>query len=162
VQNQITVIFPPEILDHIFSFLDNDPSTSSTLKACSETTRDPVFRGVVDRCLYAHIVVTNFRSNGPGLLYFSDLFQYLSSNPQVASYIRTLRIQIEVPGPCQWYNQVSSILRMLPTLALKGITLSGRPTSSAVPIIWFHLHETFRNAFLDCLWSPISSMHPYS
>jgi len=103
-----TVVLPPEILDLIFSFLDNEPSTWSILEACSETTRNPLLRGVVDRRLYAYIVVTNYKSHKlPGQFYHSDLFQYLTSNPQVANYIRTLQIQIQIPGPKRWYDQVN-------------------------------------------------------
>lgn len=153
-----SIIIPPEILDHIFSLLElNDPSTWSTLKACSDTILNPLLRAVVDRRLYAHIVVTNFKSNRlPGQFYHYDLLRYLSSNPQVANYIRTFQIQIQIPGPSKWYDQSISILRMLPS-TLRGICLSSRPKvkPSKIAIVWWpRLHGPFRKAFLNCLRLP--------
>ena len=151
---------PAEILDHIFSFLHNDPATLKSIQEVCSETHNTFLRGILDRHLYAHIVVTNFMSTTPGFFHCSELFQYLSSNPHVSKYIRILQIEIETPGPSQWYDPVSSILRMLPS-TLEGITLSSRTRSKAkastkkVPTVlqWSDLHETFREVFLDCLRS---------
>jgi len=107
---------------------------------------------VVDRRLYAHVIVTNIESNRPpGQFYHSDLLQHLSSNPQVANFIRTFHIQIQIPGPERRYDETTSILRMLPS-SLKGISLSSSKEHTI--ITWSLLHGPFRKAFLDCLWSP--------
>jgi len=156
----MTPHLPAETLDHIFSFFHNDPATLRSIhNVCSESeTHNSFLRGILDRHLYAHVVVTNFASTRQDLFHCSELFQYLSNNPHVSKYIRTLRIELEIPG--QWYGPVSSILRMLPS-TLKEIVLSNRTRSEAnastrkvsTVLRWSDLHETFRAAFLNCLCS---------
>jgi hypothetical protein len=151
-------LFPLEILNHIFDSLDHDESTRRTLKACS-TIRDPILRAAIDRYMYTHIHLCewNLGSNG-----YEEIHDYLTRNPHVANYIHTLDIMIvnRDKTSSQFYNAVSSILQMLPS-SLENITLSSTlhidgtgSTSRTVPAAWPDFPETFRKAFLDCLWSP--------
>lgn len=155
---QNTVILPVEILDHIFSFLNNDPATLRSILKVFSGKFSPFLLGALDRHVYAHVVVTNFKSNRPGLFHYSKFIKYISHKPQVANYIHTCRIEIELPGPSHWYKPMTSILRKLPP-TLKEITLSSRTRPEATDefeglrLHWLDLHEMFRNAFLDCLRS---------
>ena len=107
--------------------------------------------------MYTHIDLSEWNKSRPIRIY-----QYLSNNPHVANYIRTLHITIvhHRIDSSQWYNQVSSILQMLPS-SLESITLLGvicidatGSTTRRVLVMWSDFPATFRKAFLDCLWSP--------
>ena len=111
--------------------------------------------------MYTHIDLQEW--NLSNRISYDEIYQYLSSNRHVANYIRTLDITIvhyRIDDSSQWYNQVPSILQMLPS-SLERISLSSLlhidgtgDTSRIILVTWSDLPATFRKAFLDCLWSP--------
>jgi hypothetical protein len=109
--------------------------------------------------MYTHIHLCKW--NLSGWIDPDEIYRYLSSNPHVANYVRTLNI-IMIPNRSydEWYNQVTPILQML-TSSLERITLSSLvyidatgSTSRLVRFEWLDFPATFRTVLLDCIWSP--------
>jgi hypothetical protein len=141
-------MFPPEILDYIFSFLDGN---LSSLKSCFDA--DPLFSYVVERHLYAHITVYNGHSDEPHTFHYSELSKFLSHNPHVGKYVRSLRIDV-ASGERGWDIELASILPILQQL--ETITLDSQDRAD---LMWGDLHESFQNAFIDCLTPSLKDIH---
>jgi len=95
----LTMVLPAELVDHIFSFLQNDPSA---LKACSKAL--PLYSRLAERYIYAHTVID---PRAP------EVFNDILENPQLLDHPRTLEIRfpVLVPDPL-----VISIMRMVPQM----------------------------------------------
>jgi len=93
------MVLPAELIDYIFSFLQNDPSA---LKACSKA--HPLLSRLAERHIYAHIVID---PRAPEVC--NDILE----NPQLLDHPRTLKILFSflVPDPL-----VISIMRMIPQM----------------------------------------------
>ncbi len=140
----------PEIIDHVLSFLQWD---HATLKVCAQV--HPSISKVVERHLYAHLTVQNFTSWNESDAYCpSDLLKRILDNPNIANYIRSLRINLFVfrgllSGGILNYQELECILPALPQL--QAILLS---SGTETPVGWNELRESFRTAFTDCLRLP--------
>ena len=142
---------PPELLDHILSFLKSDPET---LKTCSET--HPLLCQLAEPYLYSYLRVETTPNNSP-LQRFkpADVTELLSKRPHIVHYIRSL--EIYVSGNYGNYDRetrrcgLEEISTVLPNLvALREITLDHSPSPG---LGWEAQPESFRRAFLDCLRS---------
>ena len=130
-------MFPPEILDHIFSFLQGD---HATLKSCAQV--NSVFSNLVEPHLHAQLTF-DFASTNRHIFKFSDL---LSDRPQIANYVRSLTIKV-VDKRYSPHQSVSDIWRKL--LRLEVITLTFRTRGT-----WLGEPRYFRKAFTDCIGLP--------
>jgi len=85
----------------------------------------------------------------------TKFYEYLSRNRHAANYIRIVDISSRIAegDSSWWHHQVSSILQML-TPSLEKITLSSHGDVIEPIVQWSRFPETFRKAFIDCLWSP--------
>jgi len=140
---------PAEILDHIFSFLQADPTS---LRACSKS--HPSLSQLAEPYLYSHIVIKageSSLSDRP-----SNLAELLSKRPHIAHYIHNL--EIWVIGDSGIFDhhiqchleEISNLLPML--LALRQIALNHAAAQSFFQ--WETQPESFRLAFLACLRLP--------
>src|SRR5258708_815332 len=92
-------MLPPELIDHIFSFLQGD---SLALKACSKV--QPLFSRLAERHLYAHIVIS---PRAP------DVSNLIFENPHLLNYPRTLEINHH---PNNQNPLAISIMQMIPRM----------------------------------------------
>lgn len=137
----IFAMLPPEVINHIFGFLQSDPVT---LKKCSKA--HPILSTLALQHLYAKITIPNIHAK---ITQFSRL---LSDNPCIANYVRWLCIEIGWQGYFGMRSRnVEAIALILPKFrVLKRLTL----TSNNDAAYWPTLHETFLTAFMDCLLLP--------
>jgi len=140
-----SMALPPEILDHILSFLQSDPAA---LKSCSES--HPSLSQLAEPYLYAHVLL---RTDDESQLFKPEnLTELLSKRPYIVYYIRSLEIDVrnghdkETRRCC--LEEISTILPNLS--ALREITLDH---SSSPGFGWEAQPESFRRAFLDCFRS---------
>ena len=127
---------PPELIDHILSFLRGD---KSALEACLKV--HPVFSSIAEPYLYADIII---RKNYKTAL--SELHKLISENPHFLNFPRTFRLEFRradyslgPPDP-----EVLLIIPMLPRMAnLISLTLAGQ---------WpYRLHEDIMSTFETCI-----------
>ena len=144
-------MLPPEIIDHVLSFLQWD---RATLKACAQILR---LSKLVERHLYAHLTVRNLHVNSwnrtSDAYYPSDLLKLTLDNPNIPKHVRSLRINLDVPQgwlsvAAPKYHELELILPAL--TQLQAILLS----SLSSCIGWHDLRESFRTAFTNCLRLP--------
>lgn len=139
-------MLPPEIVDHIFGFLQSD---KLTLEKCSKA--HPILSELVQKHFYANTTI-RVSSRSTDLSQFSEL---VSNNLCIANYVHNLQIKFV------WSVHESSgrrlldqekIALMLPKFRmLRGI---GLYVGDDPPTEWPMLHERFREAFMQCLRSP--------
>lgn len=138
----MVLLLAPEILDHIFSFLQLD---HATLKTCSQASS--VLSPLVEPHLYAQI--TAYNPDGPDT--FTEFTKLLSDNPYIANYVRSLTIMI--PGSGIYLLNDDVILNNLPKLTrLEMITLNGFGIHERTS--WDNLSRKFQVAFTNCLQLP--------
>ena len=144
-------MLPPEIIDHVLSFLQWD---RATLKACAQILR---LSKLVERHLYAHLTVQNLNFTSwirtSDAYYPSDLLKLTLDNPNIPKHIRSLRINLFVSkgwlsAAASNYQELESILPAL--TQLQAILLSSTNSS----IRWHDLRESFRISFTNCLRLP--------
>jgi len=132
---------PPDVLDHIFSFLQSDPVA---LKACSES--HPTLSQLVERHLYARITLYEDDAVDDKGLGTAEYTKLLIDRPYIVDYIRILEIKMNCS--LQFRRHLDRILKILPILFnLKKVTLESYPT----PLAWAVLPKRFRLALLDRL-----------
>ena len=130
---------PLEVLDHIFGFLLTDPAS---LVACSEA--HPPFAQIVEKYQY-HKLTISLESTS----FYTKL---LSDKPQIANYVRVLRIEGEPEHPVismskACFERMAAILPLFPVL-VKIVFYSSL-------IVWGRgLPQVFRRAIEDCLRLP--------
>src|SRR6266540_4701638 len=134
----------PEIVDHIFNFLQSD---INTLKACTEA--HPILAQLAERHLYAHITIQNLCYHTlPGrMCTVSWLSKSFSDSPHLASYVSIL--YIEITGIPDYKTFLEKLAVILPLFSkVKTIALIGRECR------WEHFPYAFHAAFIDMLYSP--------
>jgi len=133
-------MLPPEIIDHILSFLHSD---RITLETCSRA--HPILFKLVQQHLYTNTII---RNDPAEIVRLSKLVS------DIANYVRNLHIMIEWRGYMH-FNQTGSlneedIAMILPKFRmLRKISLD-----DDTPSTWPKLHERFRAAFIQCLHLP--------
>jgi len=134
-------MFPPEIVDHILSFLQWD---RAALSVCAKA--HPSISKLVERHFYVHLSV----GDSPAYYYSpSDLLERTINNPNIAKYVRSLQISLSVtPWNSNFYWDMGLILHKV--TQLQAIDLS----SPHATFTWYHLCESFRTAFISCLKLP--------
>lgn len=127
------MLLPPELIDHIFSFLQQN---ISALKACSKA--HPLYSRLAERYLYTDLTVD--------LLGVSELHKQLSWNSRLLDYPRSL----EIRGGSRFYFKPMIpllIMPMVPRMAnLMSLRIIGIPCS-------FGQYEEFISTFTNCLQS---------
>jgi len=104
-------MFPPEIIDHILSFLQWD---HATLKVCAQV--HPSISRLVERHLYAHLAVQNINYNREAYLPL-DLFKLILDNPNIAKHARSLRIVLFVfSSPFSLVTRIHRLQELEPIL----------------------------------------------
>ena len=137
---------PPDVLDHIFSFLQSD---TGTLKACSQS--HPTLSQLVERHLYVRITLYDYDAVDDKGLGTTEYAKLLIDRPYIVDYIRILEIKMVPFGG----RHLDKILKMLPILFnLKKVTLASRESSPAAALAWAVLPKRFHLALLDCLHLP--------
>ncbi len=132
-------MLPPEIIDHILSFLRSD---RFTVRQCSRA--HPILSKLVQKHIHAYTAIRNVPQD------VSQFSKLVSDNPYIANYVRDLRIDILI-----YYSKVrpvheEDIALILPKFQmLRRITLTLEVGSE-----WFMLHRNFRAAFVECLRLP--------
>lgn len=130
-------IFPPEMIDHVLSFLQWD---QATLKVCAEA--HPSLSNLAERHLYRHLTIQDHTS------WYSDgycphvLLKLIVDNPGVVKHVRSLRMFLTSYAG---YRALEPILSAV--TQLQAILLS---FSSC----WDSIHESFRTSFTNCLQLP--------
>lgn len=141
-------MLPPEILDHLFSFLKSDPSA---LKASARA--HPAFSRLVERHLYAHITVS-CTNEAPNEHTFSSiqLRKLLSDKHHISNYVYSLEILANRLEDSPLFPHEESDLAIPPILGqlpnLRRVVLRSRGN------FWELLVEELRRAFLECLRLP--------
>ena len=130
---------PPEILDHVFSFLKSD---LSALKASASA--HSLLSKLVERHLYADITVCNLEASDGHSFSSTQLLKLLSDNPHIANYVYGLHILLT--NRFGESSTMAPIFGQLPNL--RRVILE----SHRFP--WELLMKQFRCAFLECLRSP--------
>ena len=134
---------PLEIISHVFSFLQSDPTT---LAICSRA--HPSFSPFAECLLYADVVVLDNRGNirdkkdDRQIFLASDLHKLLIDSPHIANYIRKLEICLSL----RCATGIAPILPML--LSLDSIFVTATFYAS-----WLALPAEFFNAFANRLLS---------
>ena len=130
---------PLEIISHVFSFLQSDPTT---LAICSRA--HPSFSPFTECLLYADVVVLDDKGNirdkkdDRQIFLASDLHKLLIDSPHIAKYIR----KIEICLSSYHATGIAPILPML--LSLDGIFVTATFYAS-----WQSLSAEFLNAFAN-------------
>jgi len=114
-------------------------SDLGALKACSQS--HPKFIHLVERHLYANITFDN-NDVGPNGLGIREFISFLSDNPHITNYIRSMDVSVRT-ADIQYLEGVASVLRMC--------SLLNKITLRHINVTWVSLPENFRFAFLDCL-----------
>ena len=142
-QHSFIIMLPPEIIDHIFSFLHSD---LVTLETCSRA--HPIFLKLVQKHLYVNTTIRNDTA---------EIVRLSKSVSDIAHYVRSLHIMIERPRPLQGGSLndegIAMILpqfRMLRKISLDDCVPTRWPMSHRTST-WPKLHERFRAAFIQCL-----------
>jgi len=136
---------PPEIIDHIFNFLQSDPTT---LAICSHA--HPNLSPFAERVLYADIVVFDNEAkiddkDNRQIFIAAELHELLIDSPHIANYVRKLEI-------CLSSKAAAGIAQILPMLLrLDGILVTAKFYGD-----WRSLSKEFRNAFTNRLSSSLS------
>ncbi len=145
----MTVIFPPDIIDYIFSLLKCD---DATLRECFKA--HPLLASIAERHLYVYIALQNQPTRNDPKFSPSDILRVFAEKPEILSHvIRGLSIEFlplpraEMNGSLEDVTSILSIVVGIPRL--RSITLKGRS-----PIAWRTLDAAFQKAFLNCLRSP--------
>ena len=139
-------MFPPEIFEQIFSFLQSDPFT---LKTCCDAL--PALSKLAEPHLYALIIVHNLEPVDSHSFTPSQLIKLLSDNPRIAQYVIKLHIVIKwptaVPSRIRSFNdrEISPIFALLPRLESILLWSNG--------VGWRLLQDNFRSAFIGCIRS---------
>ena len=107
-------MLPPELIDHIFSFLRGD---IPALKACSRA--HSLFSKLAEQHLYTDIIVRRKHHPPPITHSFSDLYQQFSKNPCLLYYPRTLEIDTSLAGVVEPLSFNSMVPRMINLVSLK-------------------------------------------
>jgi len=134
---------PLEIISHVFSFLQSDPTT---LAICSRAHHS--FSPFAECFLYADVVVLDDKGNirdkkdDRQIFLASDLHKLLIDSPHIANYIR----KIEICLSSYHATGIAPILPML--LSLDGIFVTATFYAS-----WRELSAEFLNAFANRLLS---------
>ena len=142
---------PPEIIDHIFSFLQSDPTT---LAICSHT--HPNLSSFAERFLYADVVVFDDEGkiddkDNRQIFLAAKLHKLLIDSPHIANYIRKLEI-------CLSSSAAAGVAPILPMLLwLDGISITANFYGQ-----WQSLSTEFRDAFTNRLSSPLSVLKEVS
>ena len=134
------MMLPPEIVDHILSFLD--PLTLKKCIACC-----PELSDILERHLYANITLQDAESCQLNPCF--QLVKLLSHSPHIANYVRSLTIRVTQPpfhrrGCIQDVEIVSILQDKLQRL--ERVCLAPAYEKSAVR--WSDMHENTRAAFL--------------
>jgi len=98
----LTLGLPPELIDHIFSFLQDD---TSALKACSKA--HPLYSRLAEPYLYAHIVYNPYE---PPTM---EMCNHFLENPHYPRTLETSTVSSSHPS----YPLALSILKMIPRMA---------------------------------------------
>jgi hypothetical protein len=130
-------MFPPEIIDHILSFLQWE---RATLKVCARG--HPSLEKLVERHLYAHLTVERSPSLISDDYEPSDLLKCIVDSPNIANHVRSLRISV-FRGDCQPLESILPMVTQLQAFSLSGISVG-----------WDDLPESFRTAITNCLRLP--------
>jgi hypothetical protein len=144
--HSVLTMFPPEVIDHVLSFLQRD---RATLECCAQV--HPSLSQLVERHLYAHITIQNFYKGNSDAYYPSDFLKRILDNPNIPKHVRSLRINLFVFRGIlsDGYREFEMIL---PTLTqLQAIFLS---SGTGTPVVWSDLRESFRIALTNCLQLP--------
>ena len=138
------MLLSPEVVSHIFSFLEAD---ISDLKRCSQA--HPLLSRLAERHLYRRTTV-DITSGGD--VDITGLSKQLSENPHIRNYVRILTIKFEpsLPAPTTMMETASSILSSLP--CLNAVTLAGSTPFAQKP--WYEFHKSFLSVFVDILHQP--------
>jgi len=146
---------PPEIISHIFSYLQSDPII---LEICSRA--HPILSRIAEPFRYADIVVLDNMSDmddKDGRTYFAaKLHTLLTEHPHIANYVRRLEIRVSLNKSIDGAGVgFAPILPML--MQLDRISLTSEIEDSH-PIIE-NLSAEFREAFKNRLLSPTSALN---
>jgi len=134
-------MLPPEIIDHIFSFLHSD---LVTLETCSRA--HPILFKLIQKHLYVNTTIRNDTA---------EIVQLSKSVSDIAHYVRSLHIIIERPRRWLRVNYWGSfneegIAMILPKFRmLRKISLD-----DCVATRWPMFHQSFCAAFIQCLRLP--------
>jgi len=128
----IPVLIPPELIDHIFSFLRGD---RLALEECSKA--HPIFSSIAEPYLYADVLLP--------MNYKMAFYKQLSENPHILKFPRTLEFRLsghDFPS-CPSEPEVLLIMSMVPRMAnLISLTLANK---------WpYRLNEDFISTFKTC------------
>jgi hypothetical protein len=137
------MIISPEVLDYIFSFLHDDPST---LEACSSA--DPRLCEVAERYLYANLIVCGFVPRIPHAFHSPRLVDFWAEKPHLVSNTREISIRISEDMSQESIDGLESVLQTAPPLEVIALVGTGNGGK------WRSLTETFRSAFVDRVLSP--------
>jgi len=139
-------MLPAEILDRIFSFLQND---RAALTSCSAA--HPYLYSLVERYLFVHlfIYIEGIHARHPSAIYgipVSRLSRCLSERPNLANHVRSVTIdgRIYSRSSNKAFQELSTILP----------SIQRAESVSLRNIQWLRLPESFRSALLDCLQTP--------
>ena len=146
---------PPDIIDHVFSFLQSDPTT---LVKCSHA--HPNLSPIAERLLYADIVVFDKRNlediinrekSDRQTFIAAEFHKSLIDSPHIANYVLKLEI-------CLTSLDGIDIIPILPML----MQLESISVTATFHEYWLGLSKEFRAAFMDRLSSPLSILKEVS
>lgn len=138
-------MLPPEIIGHIFSFLQSD---FTILARCSQV--HPILSPHAERLLYADIVVFDETRHYPSdcrKFSATKLHKLLTKSPHIANYIRKLEIHLCLLLSGGSADEIAPILPMLSQLRSISVT------SDVKGHYWPNLSARFRDTFINCLSS---------
>ncbi len=139
---------PADVLDYILSFLQSD---TAALKACSQS--HPFLSKLAERYLYVNVAVhdgsysAGADENG---LEFHEITKLLSDNPYIANYVRNLAFCISRDLQLLRLQDLEDVSSVLPMFS--GLTKIALRATTAMGCSWPMLPDTFRRAFLDCIY----------
>jgi len=138
---------PPDVVDHIFSFLQSD---YISLRKCSEG--HPFLASLAERHLYTHIALQNHPTRNDQKFLPSELLNDFAERPHLLDNVFSLNIElISLPKVemIRSLEDISLILSNVPKLT--SITLRGRGRDT---VAWHNLDGTFQATFQNRLRAP--------
>ena len=150
-----STMFPPELIEHVFSFLREQKyyglkahPADVTLKACA---MDPFLSSFAARYFYASLTLHNRDNNAqPNSLTTSSFSRLFSANPHIAEYVRDLRMAFGGGTPDEQFEAILPKLHRLESIGIVGHWFN--------PVNWDALPDGFRYAFLACIHRPSIKM----